>query len=117
MTYMLLVMEPRGQRRTRTDEEGRALYQRMQQFAAELDRRGVLRGCDSLKSDAEGVRVEMRAGKRALRDGPFAESKEMIGGYFLIDCASRDEAVSIAAACPAAEWAGVEVREIGPCYE
>ncbi len=51
-----------------------------------------------------------------MLDGPFAEAKEMIGGFFLLDCATRDEAVAIASQCPAAEWATVEVRAVGPCY-
>ena len=50
-------------------------------------------------------------------DGPFAEAKEMVGGFFLIDCKTRAEAVAIAQACPAAEWCTVEVRGVGPCYE
>ena len=41
----------------------------------------------------------------------------MVGGFFLIDCATRDEAIAIARECPAAEWATVEVRELAPCYE
>jgi hypothetical protein len=49
-------------------------------------------------------------------DGPFAEAKEMVGGFFLLDCATREEAVAIARECPAAEWATVEVRATGPCY-
>jgi hypothetical protein len=49
-------------------------------------------------------------------DGPFAEAKEMIGGFFLVDCASREEAVALAARCPAAQWATVEVRSLGPCF-
>ena len=49
-------------------------------------------------------------------DGPFAEVKEMIGGFFLVDCATRDEALAIARRCPAAQWASVEVRETGPCF-
>ena len=47
---------------------------------------------------------------------PFAEAKEMVGGFFLIDVATRDEAVAIASRCPAARWASVEVRECAPCY-
>ena len=76
----------------------------------------MLRGSQSLKSDTEGVRVRVRDGKRALVDGPFAESKEMVGGYFILDVATREEAVAIASELPAAEWATVEVRELGPCY-
>jgi hypothetical protein len=50
-------------------------------------------------------------------DGPFAEAKEMVGGFFLLDCKTREEAVAIAQRCPAAEWATVEVRATAPCYE
>ena len=50
-------------------------------------------------------------------DGPFAEAKEMVGGFFLLDCDSMAEAVAIAHECPAAEWATVEVRALGPCYD
>jgi hypothetical protein len=70
----------------------------------------------SLRSDAEGVRVQVRGGKRTLVDGPFSETKEMVGGYFLLDCESKAQAVTIAAECPAAEWATLEVRELGPCF-
>ena len=62
------------------------------------------------------MRVKVRDGKPMLIDGPFAESKEMVGGYFILDCATRDEAVAIASEVPAAEWATIEVREFGPCF-
>jgi hypothetical protein len=114
--YMLLIMEPPGQRRERSEAEGRRLYQRMLDFSAELKSRGLLAASQSLKSDDEGVRVQVRAGKRALLDGPFSESKEMVGGYFLLTCDDKAQAVAIAGECPAAEWATVEVREFGPCF-
>lgn len=113
---MLLIIEPVGQRRERSEEEGRALYDRMLQFSADLKARGVLTASQSLRTDAEGVRVQKRNGKPTLVDGPFSETKEMVGGYFLLDCATKEEAVAIAAECPAAEWATVEVREFGPCF-
>jgi hypothetical protein len=50
-------------------------------------------------------------------DGPFAEAKEMIGGFFMIDVASREEALAIAAECPAAQWCPVEVRALAPCFD
>jgi hypothetical protein len=114
---MLLIVEPPGQRQTRTEAEGRAVYDRMLQFADRLKQRGVLLGVQSLRSDADGVRVQVRDGRRTLVDGPFSESKEMVGGFFLVDCRTREEAVAIAAECPAAEWATVEVRAYGACYE
>jgi hypothetical protein len=113
---MLLIIEPVGQRREGNEDEGRALYDRMLQFSAELKARGVLTASQSLRTDAEGVRVQKRNGKPTLVDGPFSETKEMVGGYFLLDCATKEEAIAIAAECPAAEWATVEVREFGPCF-
>lgn len=117
MTYMLLVVEPRGQRAERTLPEGEELYARMLRYAADLQARGLLQGANALRSDDKGARVQVRAGKRAVTDGPFVEAKEMVGGYFLVDCATREEALALAAECPAAAWATVEVREIGTCYE
>ena len=114
--YLLLILEPHGQRHERTEAEGQALYERMLRFSDELKKRGVLRASQSLKTDTEGVRVRVRDGKRSFFDGPFSESKEMIGGYFILDVESRDEAVAIASEVPAAEWATVEVREFGPCF-
>lgn len=116
MSYMLLIVEPAGQRRERSEEEGRAVYDRMLRFAAGLKERGLLTMTQSLRSDADGVRVQVRGGRRKVVDGPFTEAKEMVGGFFLLDCDSREQAVAIAAECPAAEWATVEVRELGPCY-
>lgn len=116
MSYMLLIIEPTGQRRERTEEEGRELYARMLRFSAQLKERGLLKSSQSLRSDAEGVRVQVRSGKRTLIDGPFSEAKEMVGGYFLLDCETKEQAIAIASECPAAEWATVEVREFGPCF-
>lgn len=116
MPYMLLIIEPRGQRTERSTEEGQAAYAQMVAFGKGLAARGLLQGSNSLRSDHDAVRVQVRDGRRALVDGPFAESKEMIGGYFLLACDDREQALEIAAACPAAAWATVEVREIAPCH-
>ena len=117
MPYMLLIHEPIGQRQTRTQAEGEAVYDRMLKFSAGLKSRGVLRAVESLTSiDQTAARIEVRNGQSHVLDGPFAEAKEMIGGFFLLDVPTRDEALAIARDCPAAEWATVEVRETGPCY-
>jgi len=117
MSYLLLIHEPRGQRSDRSADEGRLAYAQMVRFGEGLAARGLLKASESLASDSRGVRVAVRNGKPMVVDGPFAEAKEMIGGFFLIDCATMDEAVAIACACPAAEWATVEVREIAPCWD
>ena len=117
MTYMLLIIEPTGQRQTRSEAEGRAVYERMLGFASDLQARGLLRGAESLSSHANAARVRVQNGQARVLDGPFSEAKEMIGGFFLLDCETREEAVAIAAQCPAAEWCTVEVRSLAPCYE
>ncbi len=88
----------------------------MVRFGEGLKARGLLKATESLRFDDDGVRISVRDGKPKLVDGPFAESKEMIGGFFLLDCDTREEAIAIASECPAAAWATVEVREIAPCY-
>lgn len=116
MAYLLLIVEPRGQRDTRPQPEAEALYAEMVQFGEGLAARGVLLASESLRSDQSGVRVQIRDNKTQLRDGPFAEAREMVGGFFLINTATRDEAIEIARQCPAARWATVEVREVAPCH-
>ena len=114
MPYLLLILEPKGQRRERSTAEGQAVYGRMLDYARTLKERGVLVAVESLRED--GVRLNVEAGRKRVVDGPFAESKELIGGFFLLSCDNRDEALKLASECPAAEWATVEVRETGPCF-
>jgi hypothetical protein len=116
MAYALLIIEPTGQRQTRTEDEGRDLYDRMLRFSEDLKGRGLLVMTQSLKSDSTGTRVRVHGTQSTVVDGPFAEAKEMIGGFFLLTCETRNEAIAIARECPAASWATVEVRELGPCF-
>lgn len=115
MSYMLLIVEPHGQRRARAPAEGEGLYRRMLDYTDSLQARGVLLASDSLR--ARAARLSIRDGLQSVVDGPFTESKELVGGFFLLDCATREQALGLAAECPAAQWAAIEVREIGPCYE
>ncbi|MFC6283215.1 MULTISPECIES: YciI family protein [Polaromonas] len=117
MSYMLLILEDPQQRGIRSEAEGQAVYARMLRFGDELKARGLLVASESLGSHAAAARVEVRGGRANVLDGPFAEAKEMVGGFFLLNCASREEAVAIAGQCPAAEWATIEVRALAPCYE
>lgn len=114
MPHMLLIVEPLGQRAERGREAGEVLYQRMLDFGAALEAEGLLLASNSLGTAAR--RLQRRQGRTEVVDGPFAESKEMVGGFFLLD--TEDPAVALAWAerCPAAEWATVEVRGVGPCY-
>jgi hypothetical protein len=114
MPYLLLIVEPTGQRAERSPAEGHAAYDAMVSFGAELHARGVLQAGQSLATKA--ARVQVQDGRVRTVDGPFAECKELIGGFFLVDVATREEALELAALCPAAAWCTVEVREVGPCW-
>jgi hypothetical protein len=113
---MLLIVEPTDQRRGRTEAQGRELYASMVRYAEDLKSRGLLRAVESLTSQSDATRVSVRNGKPSVMDGPFIESKEMVGGFFLVDCETREEAVALAKECPAAQWCTVEVRALGPCF-
>jgi hypothetical protein len=115
MAYMLLILEPQGQRRTRPAPDGRSVYQLMLDYTEALRARGILVASNSLRERA--ARLSIRGGRQSVVDGPFAESKELVGGFFLLDCSTREQALGLAAECPAAGWATIEVREVGPCYE
>jgi hypothetical protein len=116
MAYMLMLVEPVGQREERGVEAGKLVYDRMLGFAEALKQRGLLRGVESLAGLEKGARLQVRDGTARVLDGPFAEAKEMVGGFFLVDVETLDEALALAAECPAAEWCTVEVRKTGPCW-
>ena len=116
MAFLLLITEGPGDR-DQPLHVGKDRYDRMTRFSAALQARGVLRASESLRlPNEDGARVQIRSGKRMVVDGPFAEAKEIVGGFLLLTCDSKDEALAIASECPAAEWATIEVRKVGPCY-
>jgi hypothetical protein len=117
MAYALLIVETPGERQLRSEAQGRERYERMVRFSEDLKDRGLLTLSQALTSDRSGARVRVQGGEASVVDGPFSEAKEMIGGFFLLTCDSRDQAIAIARECPAAAWATVEVREVGPCVE
>ncbi|MDI4635775.1 dehydrogenase [Pelomonas sp. V22] len=117
MSYMLLIVEPVGQRHERGLEAGQQVYERMLRFTEMLQQRGVLVASNSLASTKRATRLTVREGRPQLIDGPFAEAKEMVGGFFLLEGVSREQALAYAEQCPAAEWATVEIRQVGPCFD
>jgi hypothetical protein len=117
MSYMLLIIQRHEEFDGIAVEEGRCRYDRMMDFGRGLSERGVLLAGESLGTDRSGARVRKRDGRQTMVDGPFAEAKEIVGGFFLLDCDTIEEAKAIAETCPAAEWSTVEVRKIGKCWE
>jgi hypothetical protein len=92
---------------------GRDCYDRMIEWTKGLEARGAaVRLADPLRPDAEAVRVRAPGGKPIVTDGPFVETKDVVGGVIMIECATRQRAIEIAKTCPAAEWGTVEVRQL-----
>ena len=81
-------------------------------FNEELAKAGVLLAAEGLHPSTMGARVKFSGGKPIVTDGPFAEAKEVIGGYWLIQAKSKEEAVEWASRCPAAEGDVIEVRQV-----
>jgi hypothetical protein len=84
----------------------------MTAYNEELSRAGVLLALDGLRSPADGARVSFSGGTPTATDGPFAEAKEVVGGYWLIQASSKQEAVEWALRCPAGEDDFIEVRRV-----
>jgi hypothetical protein len=84
----------------------------MMKYNEALGKAGVLLALDGLHPPSMGARVTFASGKATIRDGPFSEAKEVIGGYWMIQVRSREEALEWAARCPAGERDTIEVRQV-----
>jgi hypothetical protein len=104
---MLLFVEERGAPRGGPDR-----LAEMGKFAGELASQGRLRLGAPLRAESEAARIQVRAGKPIVTDGPFAESKEVLGGFWIIDVAGREEALELARRCPHAQYGIVEVHPL-----
>jgi hypothetical protein len=111
MTYMLLIYAP-DIGRDRTEEEWAQMAEPFFAYNEYVKASGYYVDGAPLAELSAATTVRVRDGKRVLSDGPFAETKEFLGGYYLVDCPSIDQAIELAAACPAAAFASVEVRPV-----
>lgn len=84
----------------------------MMKYNEQLQKAGVLLGLDGLHPPSMGARVSFEGGKATVTDGPFIETKEVLGGYWIIDVKSRDEAIEWARQCPAGENEVIEIRQV-----
>ena len=107
MEFMFLIVDRKG---VRTGEP--VTMAEMGRYAESLAQEGKIRGGAPLHPEAAGVRVEVRDGRTIVTDGPFAESKEVVAGSFIIEAADRAEAIEIAKCCPHARAGIVEVRAL-----
>ncbi len=109
MKYMLLVYMDEG---AMTDAERADCHVESLQLARDLHKDGQYLGANPLHPVATATSVRVRNGKPAVTDGPFAETREQLGGYFLIDAKDLDEAIAVAARIPAARKGAVEIRPV-----
>ncbi|TPL84462.1 YciI family protein [Mesorhizobium sp. B2-3-13] len=112
MRFMMLMI-PGGYADAAPDVmPGAEAVDRMMKYNHELKKAGVLLALDGLHPPSSGARVSFKGGKPVVVDGPFAEVKEVLGGYLVIDVRSRDEAIEWARRCPAGESDVIEIRQV-----
>jgi hypothetical protein len=112
MRFMMIVI-PKGYETAKPDAMPSAeAVGVMDRYNAELVKAGVVLAMDGLHPPSTGARVTFKNGKAVVRDGPFAEAKEVVGGYWMIDVKSRDEAIEWAKRIPGDETMTVEVRQV-----
>ena|SRR5689334_15765415 len=114
MQYLLLIYHPETEWAQTDTVSKETIYREYRDLAQQLSQQGKFVSGDQLRPSQTATLVRVRNGKTATTDGPFAETKEQLGGYFLIQASSLEEAVEIAAKIPSARTGSVEVREIIP---
>ncbi len=114
MKYLCLAYEQEGTLNALTHEEWGKLRDETLAYVGELRSAGHLVAAEALRSVATASTVRVRNGTTMTTDGPFAETKETLGGFFLIDVPEATDAVAIAARWPSARFGSIEVRPIEP---
>ena len=109
MRYMLLIYLDE---KALSESERQACYTESNQLAHDIHARGQYLAASPLQPVASATSVRIREGKRMVTDGPFAETREQLGGYFLVEAKDLDEAIGIAARIPMAKRGTVEVRPL-----
>src|SRR5262245_4293416 len=110
MKYMLLIYHDEEYWASRTPAEMQPVQRLVGEYIQALQSAGVLRSCGPLKSTASATTVRRRDGKLTITDGPFAECREQLGGYFLLDVPDLDTAIQWAGRWPNLDTASVEIR-------
>ena len=112
MRYALLICGDEKGMEATSPEEASANLNEYLAFGEEMGKRGVLQGGERLRPTTDATTVRVRDGEVLASDGPFAETKEQIGGFYLVDCKDLDEAIGVASKIPGARNGSIEVRPI-----
>jgi hypothetical protein len=109
MKYMLLVYL---NEQAMNESERQDCYQKSALLAQEIHTKGQYLDASPLHPVATATSLRVREGKRLITDGPFAETREQLGGYYLVDAGNLDEAIAIAEKIPGARWGTIEIRPV-----
>lgn len=107
MKYIMLIYTSEADQ-----TEDPAVFGEYGKFTAEVQGNGMFQGGDPLHPTSSATTVRVRNGETLATDGPFAETKEQLGGYYILDCKDLDEAITYAAKIPGARFGSVEIRPI-----
>jgi hypothetical protein len=112
MRYAMLICTDESAIGAYSPSEAESMTAEYMKFGEEMTKRGVLQGGERLRPTTDATTVQVRDGDLITSDGPFAETKEQMGGFYLVDCKDLDEAIEIAAKIPGARVGSIEVRPI-----
>jgi hypothetical protein len=114
MQYMLLIYGDESARGAATKEQMGQMYAAYGAYTEAMKKAGVFKAGDPLEASSSATTVRAPDGKTKVLNGPYAETKEQLGGYYLIEAADLDSALSWAARCPGAQVGAIEVRPVRP---
>jgi hypothetical protein len=112
MEYLLLIYTRESDMATMSEEARGGLYKDYHEFTDDIRKSGHYKNANPLQSISTATTVSVRDGKTMTTDGPFAETREQLGGYYLVEAADLDEAIGLAARIPGARTGKIEVRPI-----
>ncbi len=112
MQYMLLIYGNEAAMKSATDADRDAMIRGYREYTASIIKTGHMKSGEGLQPTATATTVRVRDGKTLTTDGPFAETREQLGGYYLVEAKDLDEATRLAARIPGAQTGSVEVRPV-----
>lgn len=112
MQYILLIYSNEAEDKARTPEDAKKMHAEYGAFTGAIKQSGHMRGGEPLQPTSTATTVRVRSGKTVRTDGPFAETREQLGGFYIVEAKDLDEAVSLAARIPGAKTGSIEVRPI-----
>jgi hypothetical protein len=110
--YLLAIYADEAEWGALSDDDRQAMYVEYARFAEDMGRRGMMIDGAELRPTAAATTVRVRDGRTLVTDGPFAETKEQLGGYFVVECDSIDDAIEAAGQMPTARHGCIEVRPL-----